>query len=82
MSDELDKLEKEKGIDIPIHVDAASGGFFGSSFLVSYPLARLLTRTGSVPVLLLYVQPPSLIRTTSGTSESQGSTRSTPLVIK
>ena len=23
----LDKLEKEKGLDIPIHVDAASGAF-------------------------------------------------------
>lgn len=28
MSDELDKIEKEKGWDVPIHVDAASGGFF------------------------------------------------------
>ncbi|NGX33967.1 MAG: Glutamate decarboxylase [Candidatus Anoxychlamydiales bacterium] len=27
VSDELDKLEKEKGFDIPIHVDGASGGF-------------------------------------------------------
>lgn len=27
ISDALDKLEKEKGLDIPIHVDAASGGF-------------------------------------------------------
>jgi glutamate decarboxylase len=27
LSDELDKLEKEKGLDIPIHVDGASGGF-------------------------------------------------------
>ena len=27
ISDELDKLQKEKGFDIPIHVDAASGGF-------------------------------------------------------
>ena len=25
--DALDKLEKEKGLDIPVHVDAASGGF-------------------------------------------------------
>ena len=28
MSDALDKIEKEKGWDIPIHVDGASGGFF------------------------------------------------------
>lgn len=27
MSDLLDKYEKETGISIPIHVDAASGGF-------------------------------------------------------
>ena len=27
VSDILDQLQKEKGIDIPIHVDAASGGF-------------------------------------------------------
>ena len=27
VSNELDKLEKEKGLDIPIHVDGASGGF-------------------------------------------------------
>jgi len=27
VSKELDKLEKEKGLDIPIHVDGASGGF-------------------------------------------------------
>jgi len=27
VSKELDKLQKEKGLDIPIHVDAASGGF-------------------------------------------------------
>ncbi|KAK6904943.1 glutamate decarboxylase [Kwoniella mangroviensis CBS 10435] len=27
MSDELDKYQEETGIDIPIHVDAASGGF-------------------------------------------------------
>jgi glutamate decarboxylase len=27
MSDELDKYEKETGIHVPIHVDAASGGF-------------------------------------------------------
>ncbi len=27
ISDALDKLEKETGLDIPIHVDAASGGF-------------------------------------------------------
>lgn len=27
MSDELDRIQKEKGWDIPIHVDAASGGF-------------------------------------------------------
>lgn len=27
VSDELDKLEKEKGLNIPIHVDGASGGF-------------------------------------------------------
>ncbi len=27
MSDRLDKLQKEKGLDIPIHVDGASGGF-------------------------------------------------------
>ncbi len=27
ISDRLDKLQKEKGLDIPIHVDAASGGF-------------------------------------------------------
>lgn len=27
MSDELDKYEKETGNYIPIHVDAASGGF-------------------------------------------------------
>ncbi len=27
ISDALDKLQKEKGLDIPIHVDAASGGF-------------------------------------------------------
>ena len=27
MSDELDKYEKETGIYVPIHVDAASGGF-------------------------------------------------------
>lgn len=27
LSKQLDKLEKEKGIDVPIHVDAASGGF-------------------------------------------------------
>ncbi|EJD36278.1 glutamate decarboxylase [Auricularia subglabra TFB-10046 SS5] len=28
MSDLLDKLYEEKGLDIPIHVDGASGGFF------------------------------------------------------
>ncbi|KZV98618.1 glutamate decarboxylase [Exidia glandulosa HHB12029] len=28
MSDLLDKLQEEKGLDIPIHVDGASGGFF------------------------------------------------------
>lgn len=28
MSDELDKLEARTGISVPIHVDAASGGFF------------------------------------------------------
>ncbi len=27
ISDALDRLQKEKGLDIPIHVDAASGGF-------------------------------------------------------
>jgi len=27
VSDALDKLQKEKGLDIPIHVDGASGGF-------------------------------------------------------
>ena len=27
ISDELDKLKAERGLDIPIHVDAASGGF-------------------------------------------------------
>ena len=27
ISDALDKLEKEKGLNVPIHVDAASGGF-------------------------------------------------------
>jgi len=27
MSDELDKYEAETGISVPIHVDAASGGF-------------------------------------------------------
>ena len=27
MSDELDKYEAETGIHVPIHVDAASGGF-------------------------------------------------------
>jgi len=27
ISDALDKLQKDKGLDIPIHVDAASGGF-------------------------------------------------------
>jgi len=27
MSDELDKYEKETGNHVPIHVDAASGGF-------------------------------------------------------
>lgn len=27
ISDALDQLQKEKGLDIPIHVDAASGGF-------------------------------------------------------
>jgi len=27
MSDELDRIQQEKGWDIPIHVDAASGGF-------------------------------------------------------
>ena len=27
MSDELDQYERETGIHIPIHVDAASGGF-------------------------------------------------------
>ncbi len=27
LSDALDRLQKEKGLDIPIHVDAASGGF-------------------------------------------------------
>jgi glutamate decarboxylase len=27
MSDELDKYETETGISVPIHVDAASGGF-------------------------------------------------------
>lgn len=27
VSDALDKLQQEKGLDIPIHVDAASGGF-------------------------------------------------------
>lgn len=28
LSDLLDKLQEDKGLDIPIHVDAASGGFF------------------------------------------------------
>ncbi|KAH7098660.1 glutamate decarboxylase [Auriculariales sp. MPI-PUGE-AT-0066] len=28
MADLLDKLQEEKGLDIPIHVDGASGGFF------------------------------------------------------
>ena len=27
VSDALDKLQKDKGLDIPIHVDGASGGF-------------------------------------------------------
>lgn len=27
MADELDKLQERTGIDVPIHVDAASGGF-------------------------------------------------------
>lgn len=27
LNDALDKLEKDKGLDIPIHVDGASGGF-------------------------------------------------------
>jgi glutamate decarboxylase len=27
MSELLDELEREKGIDVPIHIDAASGGF-------------------------------------------------------
>jgi len=27
LSDELDKLQKEKGVDVPIHIDGASGAF-------------------------------------------------------
>ncbi|RAJ10969.1 glutamate decarboxylase [Chitinophaga skermanii] len=51
ISEALDKLQAEKGLDIPIHVDAASGGFiapFLSPDLVwDFRLARVKSINGS-----------------------------------
>lgn len=48
MSRILDRLEKEKGIDVPIHVDAASGGFVAPFAFPDYKWAFDVPRVVSI----------------------------------
>lgn len=48
MSDELDRIQEEKGWDIPIHVDAASGGFIAPFVFPSLKWSFELDRVKSI----------------------------------
>ena len=48
MSDELDRIQEEKGWDIPIHVDAASGGFIAPFVFPSLKWSFELNRVKSI----------------------------------
>ncbi|TDL19632.1 glutamate decarboxylase, partial [Rickenella mellea] len=48
MSDLLDDLQKRTGIDVPIHVDAASGGFFAPFAYPNYKWAFDVPRVHSI----------------------------------
>jgi glutamate decarboxylase len=48
MSDLLDELQKTKGLDIPIHVDAASGGFVAPFAYPKYKWAFDVPRVQSI----------------------------------
>lgn len=47
---ELDKLQAEKGLDVPIHVDAASGGFVAPFLSPDLPWDFRLSRVRSINV--------------------------------
>ena len=63
----LDDLEEERGLDIPIHVDAASGGFIAPfihpSLVWDFRLSRVKSinvsghKYGLAPLLIVQVQP-------------------------
>eukprot|EP00742_Colponemidia_sp_Colp-10_P011466 GILJ01012742.1.p1 GENE.GILJ01012742.1~~GILJ01012742.1.p1 ORF type:complete len:544 (-),score=73.36 GILJ01012742.1:93-1724(-) len=50
LSDVLDQIQREKGIDVPIHVDAASGGFVAPFVFPDYVWDFRLRRVKSINV--------------------------------
>jgi len=53
VSDALDKLEKNTGLDIPIHVDGASGGFLAPEDLSEDLIFRVNYLGGNIPTFAL-----------------------------